>query len=45
MPPVGKSWDERQMTALTDYLTTLLWHGLSGIQAAADLPDGRLELR
>jgi AcrR family transcriptional regulator len=29
--------------ALTDYLTTLLWHGLSGIQAAADLPDGRLE--
>jgi hypothetical protein len=29
--------------ALTDYLTTLLWHGLSGIQAAADLPDGRLD--
>lgn len=30
--------------ALTDYLTTLLWHGLSGIRAAADLPAGRLEL-
>jgi AcrR family transcriptional regulator len=26
--------------ALTEYLTTLLWHGLAGIQAAADLPAG-----
>jgi AcrR family transcriptional regulator len=26
--------------ALTDYLTTLLWNGLSGVRAAADLPGG-----
>ena len=26
--------------ALTEYLTTLLWNGLSGIRAAADLPGG-----
>jgi AcrR family transcriptional regulator len=26
--------------ALTEYLTTLLWDGLSGIKAAADLPGG-----
>jgi AcrR family transcriptional regulator len=26
--------------ALTEYVTTLLWDGLSGIRAAADLPDG-----
>jgi AcrR family transcriptional regulator len=26
--------------ALTEYLTTLLWDGLSGIRAAADLPGG-----
>ena len=24
--------------ALTDYLTTLLWHGIDGVRAAADLP-------
>jgi AcrR family transcriptional regulator len=41
---VGDWWilHSRPMSraALTDYLTTLLWHGLSGIQAAADLPMG-----
>ncbi|HET6212300.1 MAG TPA: TetR/AcrR family transcriptional regulator [Micromonosporaceae bacterium] len=26
--------------ALTDYLTTLLWSGISGVRAAADLPGG-----
>ena len=26
--------------ALTDYLTTLLWQGLSGVRAAADIPGG-----
>jgi AcrR family transcriptional regulator len=26
--------------ALTEYVTTLLWDGLSGIRAAADLPNG-----
>ena len=26
--------------ALTDYLTMLLWNGLSGVRAAADLPGG-----
>jgi AcrR family transcriptional regulator len=26
--------------ALTEYLTTLLWSGLSGVRAAADLPGG-----
>jgi AcrR family transcriptional regulator len=39
---VGDWWivHSRPMSraALTDYLTTLLWDGLSGIQAAADLP-------
>ena len=41
---VGDWWilHSRPMSrdALTDYLTTLLWHGLSGIHAAADLPMG-----
>ena len=41
---VGDWWilHSRPMSraALTDYLTTLLWHGRSGIQAAADLPMG-----
>ncbi len=27
MPPVGKSWDERQMNALTDYLQKELLGG------------------
>ena len=27
MPPVGKSWDERQMKALTDYLQKELLGG------------------
>ena len=27
MPPVGKSWDERQMQALTDYLKEELLGG------------------
>jgi AcrR family transcriptional regulator len=26
--------------ALTDYLTTLLWNGLAGVRAAADIPGG-----
>jgi hypothetical protein len=26
--------------ALTDYLTTLLWQGLGGVRAAADIPGG-----
>lgn len=26
--------------ALTEYLTTLLWHGIEGVKAAADLPMG-----
>jgi AcrR family transcriptional regulator len=26
--------------ALTDYLTTLLWNGLAGVRAAADVPGG-----
>jgi AcrR family transcriptional regulator len=45
---VGDWWivHSRPMSraALTDYLTTLLWGGLSGIKAAADLPPTRLEL-
>jgi len=45
---VGDWWivHSRPMTraALTDYLTSLLWHGLSGIHAAADLPPGWLEV-
>lgn len=39
---VGDWWMRRNrpMTreALTDYLTTLLWHGIAGVKAAADLP-------
>ena len=27
--------------ALTDYLTTLLWHGIDGVRASADLPIGQ----
>jgi AcrR family transcriptional regulator len=41
---VGDWWilHSRPMSraALTEYLTTLLWHGLSGVQASADLPMG-----
>jgi AcrR family transcriptional regulator len=41
---VGDWWilHSRPMSraVLTDYLTTLLWHGFSGIQAAADVPMG-----
>ena len=43
---VGDWWilHSRPMSraALTDHLVTLLWDGLSGIQAAADLPVGPL---
>ncbi len=41
---VGDWWilHSRPMSraALTEYLTTLLWNGLAGISAAADLPGG-----
>jgi len=41
---VGDWWilHSRPMSraALTDYTAALLWHGLSGIRAAADLPGG-----
>lgn len=41
---VGDWWimHNRPMSrpALTDYLTTLLWHGFAGVQAAADRPGG-----
>jgi AcrR family transcriptional regulator len=41
---VGDWWmlHERPMSraALTDYLTTLLWQGIAGIKAAADIPGG-----
>lgn len=44
---VGDWWivHDRPMSraALTDYLTTLLWDGLAGIRAAADLPARLLE--
>jgi hypothetical protein len=41
---VGDWWilHDRPMSrvALTEYLTTLLWHGLEGVRAAADIPGG-----
>jgi hypothetical protein len=41
---VGDWWmsHDRPMSraALTDYLTTLLWQGIAGVKAAADLPGG-----
>ena len=44
---VGDWWirHDRPMRreALTDYLTTLLWQGLDGVRAAADLPAALLE--
>ncbi|WP_020525053.1 TetR family transcriptional regulator [Catelliglobosispora koreensis] len=39
---VGDWWMARnrpmRREALTDYLTTLLWHGIEGVKAAADMP-------
>jgi hypothetical protein len=41
---VGDWWLRHQQpisrSALTDYLTTLLWDGVSGVRAAADVPGG-----
>lgn len=41
---VGEWWMRRNRPlgreALVDYLTTLLWQGISGVRAAADLPGG-----
>jgi AcrR family transcriptional regulator len=41
---VGDWWLRHQQpisrSALTDYLTTLLWEGVSGVRAAADVPGG-----
>jgi len=41
---VGDWWlrQQRPMSrdALTEYLTTLLWNGVAGVTAAADIPGG-----
>jgi AcrR family transcriptional regulator len=41
---VGDWWLRHQQpisrTALSDYLTTLLWSGIAGVDAAADIPGG-----
>lgn len=41
---VGDWWMKRNRPlgreALTDYLTTLLWHGIAGVKASADIPGG-----
>lgn len=46
---VGDWWISRgqpvSRPALTDYLTTLLWEGVAGLRAAADLPGGLAALR
>jgi AcrR family transcriptional regulator len=46
---VGDWWilHERPISrvALTEYLTALLWNGLEGVQAAADLPGGLAAVR
>jgi hypothetical protein len=41
---VGDWWLRHQQPisrgALSDYLTTLLWSGIAGVNAAADIPGG-----